>query len=199
MRAALAFFILALPSAGYAQEATLLCALVKDDPARLACFDALTRKPAADRGPTQAAEWHISESRSPLDDGPQVHAVLLSRDGRSSLVLRCHENATEVAFSDKEFLGTGQAIRMTYRIGKNPPINGSWLPSQQGVAAFAPNAGSFLRALPDHEMLFLRATGWRGQSHDGTFDLGKVSEVRERIAMACKWSAAPTGKAKAPK
>lgn len=45
----------------------------------------------------------------------------------------------------------------------------------------------FIRALPDNGKLFVRAYGLGGNTADGEFKLGNVSEVRQKIAVACQW------------
>jgi hypothetical protein len=46
-----------------------------------------------------------------------------------------------------------------------------------------------MQALPDKTKLFLRAYNYQGAPADSTFELGAVSEVRDRIATACNWPA----------
>lgn len=200
MRAAITILICSFSTAAYSQEAIRLCALVKDDKDRLACFDGLTKAPPAQPDKITPGEWSVTEDRAPLDDSPQIRAILPARDNKSGLVLRCWERSTEAAFFPGGFLGSSNPIKVVYRIGQAAPISAQWMASQQGTATFSPAAGAFIRALPDNQTMFFRATGWRSESHDATFDLGAVSDVRAKIAAACKWGATtPAAKAKSPK
>jgi hypothetical protein len=88
------------------------CKTLTDDAQRLKCFDGLfTEKqqpPAAQSQPTMS--WSIEESKSPIDDSPQVTGMLHadgSTDGPgltppTMLVLRCQEKKTE-AYLAKPF------------------------------------------------------------------------------------------------
>jgi hypothetical protein len=138
--------------------------------------------------------WSIEESKSPIDDSPQVTATLFAEGSNppamTGLTLRCKERNTEVIFGKHfAFLGSADAIKVLIRINDGKPIETSWHPSTNGQGAFAPAAVQFIRALPDNGKLFIRATGFGGTSVDGDFNLGNVSEVREKIAAACHWPA----------
>jgi hypothetical protein len=56
---------------------------------------------------------------------------------------------------------------------------------QQGGRCFAPSAIQFIRSLPDKGRLFIRATGYGGETVEGEFNLANVSDVREKISAAC--------------
>ena len=65
---------------------------------------------------------------------------------------------------------------------------GSPLPSSSvNVCPFAPSAVEFIRALPNAGKLFIRAARSDGKTKDGTFNLGAISEIRNKIARACDW------------
>ena len=52
-----------------------------------------------------------------------------------------------------------------------------------GRAAFAPDAVSFIESLPDNGKLLIKATrSTDGKVKEGKFNLGTVSEVRNKIA-----------------
>jgi len=103
-------------------------------------------------------------------------------------VLRCKEKDTDVMFTrPSTFVGSGQSIKVLVRIDDGKSIETMWLPSTDGQAVFAPSAIQFIRALPDKGKLFIRAFGYEGKNADGEFKLGNVSEVRQKIALACNW------------
>jgi hypothetical protein len=168
----------------------MLCRnLAQDDAARLKCYDAiadaLLSKDAERPAPETA--WKIEESLSPIDDSPQVEALLPAVGGDGRLMLRCKERRIEAAasFGLLSILGVGSDIDVTYRINRAPARTAKWIPSTRGNAAFARNAWQFMAALPDDAALFIRAVGFGGRSHDATFQLGDVSSVRDKIAGAC--------------
>jgi hypothetical protein len=177
------------------------CKTLTDDAQRLKCFDSLFAKkeePPAEKPQTETAMgWKVEESKSPVDDSPQVTA-LLHADGSTEgvsltppimLVLRCQEKKTEAYFAKPfAFLGTNP-IKTLVRINDGKAIETQWHPASNGQGVFAPAAVQFIRALPDNGKLFIRATGFNGETIDGVFSLGKVSEIRDKIAADCHWMA----------
>jgi Type VI secretion system VasI, EvfG, VC_A0118 len=206
---AIAFvFTSALGSSGVQAQSMLeiaagikFCKTLTDDAQRLKCFDGLfTEKQARQPAPAQsqpAMSWEIEESKSPVDDSPQVSGILHADDSGAMpvtlLMLRCKERKTDVMFAKQfQFLGSTDTLKVLVRINDGKPIETLWHPSTNGQAAFAPAAVQFIRALPDDGKLFIRATAFDGTTVDGAFTLGKVSEVRDKIATACHWSGTAT-------
>ena len=60
-----------------------------------------------------------------------------------------------------------------------------------GRAAFAPDAEAFIRNLPDNAKVIIRTTRSEGKMKEGKFDLGTISEIRNKIARACDWDETP--------
>jgi len=154
------------------------------------------QQPLAEKPPEEAA-WSIEESKSPIDDSPQVTGILFVEGSgppaMTGLTLRCKEKKTEVIFAKQfAFFGTTAPLKVLMRINDGKPIESQWQPSSNGQGAFAPAAVQFIRALPDDGRLFIRATGSGGTTVDGAFTLGKVSELRNKIATACRWPEAVT-------
>jgi hypothetical protein len=75
------------------------------------------------------------------------------------------------------------------RINEQNPVKEVWKASVNGRAAFAPNAIAFIQSLPDNGSLSLKATrSSDSKVKEGHFNLGAVSEVRNKIAKACDWN-----------
>jgi hypothetical protein len=109
------------------------------------------------------------------------------------LTLRCKQKKAEVIFARQfAFFGIAEPVKVLVRIDNGKPIETGWQPSGDGQAAFAPAAVQFIRALPDSGKLFVRATALDGTRVDGVFILGKVSEIRDKIAADCHWPSATT-------
>jgi hypothetical protein len=169
------------------------CRAIKDNAARLKCYDNLP----ATGGPAAAASpWSITQSKSPLDDSDQVAGLLVATDGEGSLLVRCRETITGAAVSPKlEEIASSWfgSIRVVYRVNDDKPVETNWKRSTTGKAAFAPgvpDAIEFIRSLRDDGKLFVRVIESGGRRHDTFFNLGNVSEIRNRIAVACRWPAA---------
>jgi hypothetical protein len=173
------------------------CKTLTDDAQRLKCFDGLFTEKQQPRAQSQPAmTWQIEESKSPIDDSPQVTGMLQADGSTNSsptmLMLRCKEKKTEAVFGKAgTYLGT-DALKVLVRINEGKPIETQWHPSSNGQGVFAPAAVQFIRALPDDGKLFIRATGFNGTNVDGAFTLGKVSEIRDKIAADCHWPSTTT-------
>ncbi len=177
------------------------CRDISDTAKRLACFDAITTTAPGPSGPAAApvSRWQINESKSPVDDSLQVAAVNQSTTdaGKAAiLMIRCKEHDTEFFVSADEFWGLsigGRPIPVTYRVNDAPATKQAWTPgsgsSARGSSAFVPNvkqALAFMASLPEGGRLFLRVEDFQGIGHDMTFNLDGITEVKSRVADACR-------------
>lgn len=196
---AVALFIL-MPGIALAQSELLmfgLCRRIPDDAARLKCFDAIVLAPQKADEPQAVREWSIEESKSPLDDSPEVFASLSSDDGRSELIIRCKQRKADLAILPNGLFAIDRGEVML-QINDGPPVTGSWSASSNSKGLFAPNAAALIRTLPEGGRLFVRATGHMARpADDATFQLGAVTVVKDRVAAACKPS--PEGAGSPPK
>ena len=120
------------------------CRTLKDDSQRLKCFDGLFAETPNNQTPpaSPAVEgaWNVEESKSPLDDSPQVVALLAASGSDARLMLRCKEKKTEVLFGRPfTYLGS-DSVKVLVRIDDGKPIETMWHPSTNGQGAFAPSA-----------------------------------------------------------
>ena len=164
------------------------CKAIADDKERLKCFDGLFGETLRPQNPQEEkqANWSIDETKSPTDGSPRVVAANLVGD--TVLILRCKDQITEAAFSTKyNYLGS-RTVDVQLRINDQNPIKQVWKASMDGRAAFAPDAVAFIQSLPDHGKLSIRTTRSNdGKIKEASFNLGAVSEVRNKIAKACDW------------
>jgi type VI secretion system (T6SS) VasI/EvfG family protein len=190
-----AFFVICGSTASVAlppeatSENVKLCKAISNDQQRLKCFDDLFATKPVPRPPTtdQSAQgnWQIEESKSPADGSPQVIAANLVGD--TVLILRCKDQATEAAFSTRyNWLGN-RSVDVMLRINDEKPFKEVWKASIDGRAAFAPNAVEFIRMLPDNAKLFLKTSRSDGKTKEANYDLGHVSDIRNKIAQTCHW------------
>ncbi len=164
------------------------CKAIANDKDRLNCFDRLFGEPAQPQKSPEGEQghWTIDESKSP-DGNPQMVAANLVGD--VVLILRCKEHITEAAFSTQyNYLGS-KSVDVQLRINDQTPIKEVWKTSVNSRAAFAPNAIAFIQSLPDNGKLSIKATrNTDGKIKEGNFNLGAVSEVRNKIAKVCDWA-----------
>ena len=174
-------------------EEVKACKAISNDQQRLKCFDGLfADKPNPPNAPDKSANdgnWQIDESKSPSDGSPQVVAANLVND--TVLVLRCKDQNTEAAFSTKyNYLGS-RSVDVTLRLNDDKPFKQVWKASMDGRAAFASNAVEFIHMLPDNATLFIKTSRSDGKIKEANFNLGKVSDIRTKIAHACDWDDMP--------
>jgi hypothetical protein len=200
---------LLLAAGAHAQEALKLCRQVKDDGERLKCYDGIdvsATNPAVPPAESKqaGAPWLITDEKSPLDDSPLVSTALTSSDGRSHLLMRCKDRKTEVAVSIRGFIKCGPDVRVIYRVDQSEATEIPWNAHSTCYLALAPSPIPFIRSLTDDGKIYVRMFDHHGAPHDALFNLGKVSEVRSRLAQACNWDGAantgsdPGAKASAP-
>ena len=171
-----------------------LCKQLRDDTARLKCYDEAFEElgkrtnEATKEKPAAVFVWSVAEDKSPIDNSPQVTGTLRSGDG-ASLLVRCREKKTEVAIGVNGYLGSMRdSVPALLRVNDAPAVTESWTSSSNGQGAFSRNAVATLKALPDNATLFVRLTGHGGKEYDAKFELGAVSEIREKVREACKWA-----------
>jgi hypothetical protein len=186
---------LLLAAGAHAQEAVRLCRQVKDDGERLKCYDGIdvsASNPAGARVDSKqaGAPWLITDEKSPLDDSPLVSAALTSSDGRSHLLMRCKDRKTEAAVSIRGFIKCGPDVRVVYRVDQSEATEIPWNAHSTCYLALAPSPIPFIRSLTDDGKIYIRMFDHHGAPHDALFNLGKVSEVRSRLAQACNWDGA---------
>jgi Type VI secretion system VasI, EvfG, VC_A0118 len=173
------------------------CKAMAGDKERLRSFDDLFGEPSKeklseekqvkDSPEGKQGHWLIDDSKSPTDGSPQV--VAANFIGDSVLILRCKEQTTEAAFSTQyNYLGY-KSVDVALRINDQIPIKEVWKASINGRAAFAPDAIAFIKSLPENGKLSITTTRTTdGKVKEGNFNLGAVSEVRNKIAKACDWA-----------
>jgi hypothetical protein len=175
-----------------AQDALKRCRDIKDDAARLKCYDGMAQSPSS--APPQAENkertdgvWEVRDEKSPLDDTPLVTATLRSSDNRASLILRCKDGKTEVAVTKWGFVKCGAGVRVIYRIDQSQAVDSPWESHSSCVLAISASPVPFMRALTDGGKVYFRIYDHHDAPHDALFNVGNVSDVRSRIGEACTW------------
>jgi hypothetical protein len=178
----------ALPAEAITEEVKA-CKALSNDQQRLKCFDGVfADKPKPPNTPEKSAndaKWSIDESKSPTDGSSQIVAANLVGD--TALILRCKDQITEAVFSTRyNYLGS-RSVDVQLRINDEKPFKEAWKASIDGRAAFAANAVAFIRMLPDNATLFFKTSRSDGKTKEAIFNLGNVSDIRNKIAQACDW------------
>jgi hypothetical protein len=158
---------------------------------RLKCFDAIGKQAIprpGDEPQLIKGKWVYTESKSPVDDSPQIVAALQGESADKILVFRCQENRTDAVFIPGTFFFASKSLEVLIRINSDAPETISMIPGTNNRSLFIPAASNFMKVLPDNAKLFLRATLPNGERSDATFELADVSTARDRVAETCHWS-----------
>jgi hypothetical protein len=157
---------------------------------RLKCLDKLSRNIAPPATP-EVDNWVVSETTSPVDYKPIVAANTFSRGSDSSsmqLSIYCRNGRTELVVTAPALSRSGEAYAISYSINGNPPVPlAAGSPSSGTGAALQGDVVRLLESFPDEGDLIIRLSTRTAAAFDGSFSLGGLKMVRDKIAGACNW------------
>jgi hypothetical protein len=174
------------------------CAMM-EQAERLECLDKLSRDIAApDRAEGDGDNWIISETTSPVNYAPIVTATASSRGGSDRSLMRlaihCRGGRTELVVAGLAVSGGGADHTISYRVNDSQPVQLAAGPPSFGTgAAFTGDVVRLLQSLPEEGHITVRVSPRGGAAQDGSFSLGGLKTVREKLAAACKWPHAVAG------
>lgn len=160
---------------------------------------------------TEAADWIVSETASPVDYSRQVSATMLSAappGGREmSFAMHCRQGKTELVLGVPDFArypaGTALVLEflpLTEEGLRDRTVERRWVRHRGQEQRWNELSGTtdvslrgdtvgFLKQLPDGGRLFVRMKDKRGDTHEAEFNLAGLDSVREKLASACGWPA----------
>ena len=160
---------------------------------RLKCLDRLSRSMGSPARPAPANDnWTISETTSPVDYMPFVVAVTPSLDGAEGSAMRlsiyCRNGRTELVVAGPAISGRGEDYIASYRVNGGQPVQiPGGAPSFGSGVAFKGEVVRLLQSLPDEGEIAVRLSPRTGVARDGSFSIGGLKMVREKLAAACRW------------
>jgi Type VI secretion system VasI, EvfG, VC_A0118 len=174
------------------------------------CLENLSRE-SADKNNQNSEEpaarsWVVSETTSPVDYSPMISATTSSqavaKDAPSILMIRCRSQRTDLLVSTEGSWHASRAneLQVDLRVNDQPAVRMQWIASSDGrTAIFKDDAIRFLRSLPDGGRITVSVSDWQGMAHEASFQLTGLNVIRQKIAVACKWTpaadrAAPAGR-----
>jgi hypothetical protein len=160
---------------------------------RLKCLDELSHNiaPAAPPAP-EVDNWIVSETTSPVDYKPIVAARTASRgdsDGSSmQLSIYCRNGRTELVVTGPAVTRKGEEYAISYRINGDQAVQlAAGSPSFGTGAAFQGDVVRLLQSLPEEGDIAIHLSSRTTAALDGSFSLGGLKIVRDKIAAGCKW------------
>jgi len=141
--------------------------------------------------------WILSETMSPVDYSPMITATTSSqpvaKDAPATFVIRCRGQRTDLLVSTEGSWRASRAneLQVDFKVNDQPAVGMRWIASPDGrTAIFKDDAVRFLRSLPDGGRIMVSVSDWRGAAHEATFQLTGLDAIRQKIAVACKWTPA---------
>lgn len=156
------------------------------------CLDKLSRNVApTPRQASEADNWIVSETTSPVDYTPIASATTSSRrgpDGSSmQLSIHCRRGRTELVVAGAAVSRNGEDYAISYRINDEQPVQlAAASPSFGAGAAFKGDVVRLLQSLPEEGGITIRLSR-AGVALDGYFLLTGLKTVRDKMAAACRW------------
>jgi len=161
---------------------------------RLKCLDRLSRsmEPPPARPAPANDNWTMSETTSPVDYTPFVVAVTPSLNGVEGSAMRlsiyCRNGRTELVVAGPAISGRGGDYTMLYRVNGDQPVQAAaGAPSFGTGVAFKGDVVGLLQSLPEEGEVTVRLSPRTGVAREGSFSIGGLKMVREKLAAACRW------------
>jgi hypothetical protein len=153
--------------------------------------DPPTARPPAPPAPA-GGNWIVSETTSPVDYKPIITASTYARGGSNGsamqLSIQCRGSRTELLVSGPAVSRSSAEYAISYRINNSQPVQlAAGLPSSGTGVAFTGDVVRLLQSLPEEGELAVRLSTRTGAAQDGSFLLGGLKMVREKLAIRCKW------------
>jgi hypothetical protein len=111
----------------------------------------------------------------------------------NTFAIRCRGGRTELLVRTEGTWRASRAreVQVDYQINDHPLVKLTWTASPDGkTAIYRDDAVGLLQSLPDGARLKINVLDEPGPSHEATFQLSGLDAVREKIAVACKWTPA---------
>jgi hypothetical protein len=108
--------------------------------------------------------------------------------------IRCRGQRTDLLVSTEGSWRASRAneLQVDLRVNDQPAIRMQWIASSDGrTAIFKDDAVRFLRSLPDGGRIMVSVSDSQGTAHAASFQLTGLDVIRQKIAVACKWTPAP--------
>jgi type VI secretion system protein VasI len=198
---AIGISILCCTSVSNSQSSGSECGKVRDDGARLECYDLLFKVDRVSNSPADEGKWRVTEDVSKFDDTRKVFIRLTSEDkhpGRfggqesSYLAIACRENTTSLwmTFAGSFMSSDAGDGTVTYRIDSEASKKRQFRESNDNSALGLWNGGSsipFIKGMIGKDKLVVRATPFSESSVTATYDIRGLDEAIKPLRAACNW------------
>jgi len=127
-----------------------------------------------------------------VDYKPFIVATTPSLDGAEGsamqLSIYCRNGRTELVVAGPAISGRGGDYTMLYRVNGDQPVQAAaGAPSFGTGVAFKGDVVGLLQSLPEEGEVTVRLSPRTGVAREGSFSIGGLKMVREKLAAACRW------------
>jgi hypothetical protein len=141
---------------------------------------------------TEADNWIVSETTSPVDYKPIVAATTAHSPGPEGpsmqLSMHCRGGRTELVVTGSAISRRGEDYTISYRINDDQPMQlAAVSPSFGTGAAFKGDVVRLLQSLPEEGGIAIRLSTRAGAALAGYFLLGGLKTARDKVSAACRW------------
>lgn len=139
--------------------------------------------------------WYVKTHKSAIDDSTNVTLSRQAFNGFTdafgpsivpTLVIRCHENKTDVIVNWKTYLGL-DSTRMTTRLDTEKAQTKTWSISSDNKAVFARSPIGFVKGMLDNSVMLVRITPYGENPETVEFGLNGLKEDIKPLREACGW------------
>ncbi len=130
--------------------------------------------------------WRVEREKSPMDDSEGYTAILKSKEGNTSLLLRCAEGKPEAYINIGKYMGIDRTA-VEYRFDSGRAEKEPWRISTDTKAVFAPDSFRFMKKLADSKKLAVRVVPYAENPMVSIFELNGVENAVWNVMQTCKW------------
>jgi len=142
-----------------------------------------------------ATDWIVSETMSPVDYSPLLTAVTRATSNAAgaptTLAVRCRAQHIELSMRSERAwsLPRSADLMVDYQINDRPVVRQPWLLSADGMtASYTSDPIELLQSIPEGATLKVAVVARAAARREATFRLNGLSDIRQKVAAACKWT-----------
>lgn len=184
----------AQPDAG---QGLLTCSAIRDDTARLTCYDGLAND-AAPPTVTAGNNWYVSTDTNPVDDSTTVFFATEAIEGSTTstfgdsyiLKLRCQSGELDAWVTWNDYLGL-ETAQVTYRVGTASAVTDTWYISTDNQSTFFSVNQNPTRAfieklsVSDNSRFIAQVTPYSENTATGVFNVSGLSNMLPQLYEHC--------------
>lgn len=168
------------------------CAVIKNDAARLVCYDKVSGRSKGTKKSLKEGRWRASVEKDPLDDSKTTHLFLVADSGanykndRPSLNIRCSSKKQELFINWNTFVASDfSTIKM--RIDEKESFQEDMSMSSNNEATFTYYADKYIKQLRAGKKFVAQVVPFGANPITAIFSLNGLDKALRRVENECGW------------